>query len=516
MIATPTTWDGWPDRRFQCSFSPQNVMDTNQLEMNWVCETLKGRRGSLAARTSKKGKEMCHKCIGMLECTSRACSVDMVIAPAARGIDQSQTASYTMFAWREIAIARCTSTASSLSDSEESWHGIQGTEDEERESGSRDEDALMVLAFLRTITCYLFGFGADGDGDLPVYELNELGPRSVPLYNETGGIYGYLASDDRPPHRRRAPREDTTSTLVQRSERRDVRTTPYPRPTVPTHTPPHRANQPVPPHREMQQWRGSSSRTLHLGQESNRDHSGDAEWDGWPDGDFSRLFSLEEAEALDNLRAHWACEPMGGSGSGSAEADTWSEGKVTRCKCQGVIVCTSRTCNLIVRPQTRTAGIRKQLETPCSSCGGVLAHERCNVISVLRTFKHGVYYQNGGFHLHERPTVRLHMLPKEKKEFSKIMEQNPSAGPLKLLVGPPGVDGPGESVANITPVLFNAEWIRYERRKILKGSHNPRGDNFVKEFAKFDQNHPDFILEAQFDTFHGFRNLSIKRSIWKL
>jgi hypothetical protein len=90
------------------------------------------------------------------------------------------------------------------------------------------------------------------------------------------------------------------------------------------------------------------------------------------------------------------------------------------------------------------------------------------------------------------------MLPKEKKEFSKIVEQNPSAGPLKLLVGPPGVDGPGESVANITPVLFNAERIRYERRKILKGSHNPRGDNFVKEFAKFDQNHPDFILEAQF------------------
>lgn len=31
---------------------------------------------------------MRRKCVGMLECTSRACSVDMVIAPAARGIDR--------------------------------------------------------------------------------------------------------------------------------------------------------------------------------------------------------------------------------------------------------------------------------------------------------------------------------------------------------------------------------------------------------------------------------------------
>ncbi|KAJ7820567.1 hypothetical protein B0H14DRAFT_2599865 [Mycena olivaceomarginata] len=215
MIATPTTWDGWPDGRFQCSFSPQNVTDTNQLEMNWVCETLKGRRGSLAARTSKKGKEMRRKCIGMLECTSRACFVDMVIAPAARGIDRHKQLRIPCLCGEKLRLRGCgvesavslfrdgalfinsgnhthpkfthsliyhanepyefteyiapdpvalksrierTSTASSLSDSEESWHGIQGAEgkpadfqvlaesiqdthsDEERESGSRDED----------------------------------------------------------------------------------------------------------------------------------------------------------------------------------------------------------------------------------------------------------------------------------------------------------------------------------------------------------------------------------------
>ncbi|KAF7339229.1 hypothetical protein MVEN_02000400 [Mycena venus] len=85
-----------------------------------------------------------------------------------------------------------------------------------------------------------------------------------------------------------------------------------------------------------------------------------------------------------------------------------------------------------------------------------------------------------------------------KNEFSKIVEQNPTAGPLKLLVGHPGIDGPGESVAEITPVLFNIERIKYERWKILNGSRRHMGENFVKAFARFEEKHPNFIREAQF------------------
>ncbi|KAJ6462670.1 hypothetical protein C8R47DRAFT_1239841, partial [Mycena vitilis] len=168
------------------------------------------------------------------------------------------------------------------------------------------------------------------------------------------------------------------------------------------------------------------------------------EWDGWPDGDFSRLFSLEEAEACDNLRVHWASEPLsGGSGGGSAQADTWPEGKITRRKCQGVIACTNPSCDILIRPQTRAAGIRKQLAEPCS-CGHALTHERCGIVSVLHTFKHGVYYENGGFHSH----LRVH--------------------------------GPGQSVADISPVLYNSQRIKYERRKILKGSGGNGGaDNTI-------------------------------------
>ncbi|KAF7377270.1 hypothetical protein MSAN_00147300 [Mycena sanguinolenta] len=208
----------------------------------------------------------------------------------------------------------------------------------------------------------------------------------------------------------------------------------------------------------------------------------DFEWDGWPDGNFISTFPLNFVEAHDNLRVHWACEILGGTTGGSVHAETWKDGKITRRKCQGIIQCTSTTCNILVRPQTRAAGIHKQLSKACS-CGGALIHLPCGVVSTLHTYKHGVRYQNGGDHLHARPTVRLHMSKKENNEFSKIVEQNPTAGPLKLLVGPPGIHGPGDSVANITPLLAKCgaqllageEWSAHRQFNIRTGSSQMLG-----------------------------------------
>ncbi|KAJ7710864.1 hypothetical protein B0H17DRAFT_1190543 [Mycena rosella] len=90
------------------------------------------------------------------------------------------------------------------------------------------------------------------------------------------------------------------------------------------------------------------------------------------------------------------------------------------------------------------------------------------------------------------------MSRKEKTEFRGIIEQNPTAGPLSLLVGRPGVHGPGESVADITPLLYNTERIQYERRKILKGSGGNGNTNFMTQFSKFEQDHPEFIRDSQF------------------
>lgn len=87
-ITTPVAWDGWPDGELRCLFSAQEVADTSQLEINWVCEPLPGHRGSTTAATWQKGKEIQRQCVGVLECSSQSCSLEMQIAPAVRGIDR--------------------------------------------------------------------------------------------------------------------------------------------------------------------------------------------------------------------------------------------------------------------------------------------------------------------------------------------------------------------------------------------------------------------------------------------
>ncbi|KAJ7761346.1 hypothetical protein B0H16DRAFT_1211916, partial [Mycena metata] len=222
------------------------------------------------------------------------------------------------------------------------------------------------------------------------------------------------------------------------------------------------------------------------------------EWDGWPDGDFSALFSTSFVEEYDNLQVHWATRVLGGRG-GSSEAETWQDGKLARRQCQGVIECENPQCQVVTRPQTRTDGVAKQLAKACA-CGSKLVHTTCSVRSTLNTFIGGIYYQNGGTHDHSRPTLRLHMLKKEKGEFTDIVQDHPTTGPLKLLVGRPGAAGPAKSVAHISPLLVNADRIKYERRKVLRGPGGYGGDNFLKEFAKFEEDNPDFIRNSQLGT----------------
>lgn len=54
--------------------------------------------------------------------------------------------------------------------------------------------------------------------------------------------------------------------------------------------------------------------------------------------------------------------------------------------------------------------------------------------------------------LHDRPTHILHLLPHERSQFETVVKSHPKTGPLGLIVGVPGIDGPGESVADISDV----------------------------------------------------------------
>ncbi|KAJ7366156.1 hypothetical protein DFH08DRAFT_678760 [Mycena albidolilacea] len=80
-----TAWDGWPNGKFERSFSKQELSETRDLGTNWVLETLKNR-GTRSAATWKKGRETRRRCLEVIECHGRTCS--MILEPAVRAIDR--------------------------------------------------------------------------------------------------------------------------------------------------------------------------------------------------------------------------------------------------------------------------------------------------------------------------------------------------------------------------------------------------------------------------------------------
>ncbi|KAJ7733876.1 hypothetical protein B0H14DRAFT_2543346 [Mycena olivaceomarginata] len=110
----------------------------------------------------------------------------------------------------------------------------------------------------------------------------------------------------------------------------------------------------------------------------------------------------------------------------------------------------------------------------------------------------GFITKMGGTHDHPRPTVRLHLAKEERDEFAAIVREQPKTGPLKLVVGRPTASGPAQSVAKISPLLVNADRVKYERQKVLRGSGGHGGDHFLSEFAKIEASNPNFIRSSQF------------------
>lgn len=135
-----------------------------------------------------------------------------------------------------------------------------------------------------------------------------------------------------------------------------------------------------------------------------------------------------------------------------------------------------------------------QLQKACL-CGAELSHYGCAVRSTLWTWLGGVHYDNGGMHMHARPTHILHLLPRETIEFERIVNSHPKTGPLALIVGVPGINGPGESVADISDVLLNAHRVSKEKKKIKNLTGH--GDSFIAAFAEFSKDHPGFVVHAQ-------------------
>ena len=66
-------------------------------------------------------------------------------------------------------------------------------------------------------------------------------------------------------------------------------------------------------------------------------------------------------------------------------------------------------------------------------------------------------------------------------------------------MGVPGINRPGESVADISDVFLNAGCVGKERLKIKTKSHSG-GDSLIAVFAKFSTEHPGFVIYSQLDS----------------
>ncbi|KZP09684.1 hypothetical protein FIBSPDRAFT_900290 [Athelia psychrophila] len=64
----------------------------------------------------------------------------------------------------------------------------------------------------------------------------------------------------------------------------------------------------------------------------------------------------------------------------------------------------------------------------------------------------------------------------------QIILANPKITALPLLVGVPTIQGPGQSVTEISPILLNQDHIKAEC--------------FIRQFAEFQSGHPGFVVHS--------------------
>lgn len=235
--------------------------------------------------------------------------------------------------------------------------------------------------------------------------------------------------------------------------------------------------------------------------------SADIEWDVWPNGHIVKIYSHEDAKRpeINDFQVHWACEGVGAPRKqGSLDALEWRDGVRTRRRCNGVIVCTNHeskggSCAIVIRPNTTKKLIAKQLEATCG-CGATLVHSNCSTIHDIFKFSGGVCFVHRGFHNHIRPPRRLHLTKAESAHFQKVVEEHPRMGATQLVMGRPGINGPQESVATISPVLLNTARVNHERKKVFTKS---RGKDIIAEFTEFQRQYPDFVI------FHTFEPVAV-------
>ncbi|KAF8160154.1 hypothetical protein BJ912DRAFT_936174 [Pholiota molesta] len=222
------------------------------------------------------------------------------------------------------------------------------------------------------------------------------------------------------------------------------------------------------------------------------------EWDGWPDGEFHRDLTWEEYKATDELKIHWANRAGGTEPGEDLGASSWAQGKRTTRHCLSVIVCDNPNCSIVIHPKVEPHAVYKQLQQPCV-CTAKLHEQKCGVRIYTYKWANGVHLYHSGTHAHHRPGRVLHLLSHERERFTELVKAHPNTGPLGLIVGVPGLTGPGQSAADISDAFLNIDRVSKEQQKI-KCNAESGGDRFIEEFVKFMDEYPGFVIYSTLGT----------------
>ncbi|KAF7310175.1 hypothetical protein MIND_00391100 [Mycena indigotica] len=221
-------------------------------------------------------------------------------------------------------------------------------------------------------------------------------------------------------------------------------------------------------------------------------------WNPRPDGQFTRKVSRAWYERH-KFTLHGAWEGQGRKPAdipGSRRAEKPEDGWHSVRKCLGVMKCVSNTCGVIIRPQTKQHGRDRQLSRGCSVCHGKIIEHKCRVKCESWVYRTGAIFKHHGIHHHDNAPA-IHLSQREDRNFQQIVHEHPRMGPVKLLTGRPGINGPGDSVANISPVLDNPGRIQYERRKLIKPAIRLNSKYFLPALEKLRQENPEWTISYE-------------------
>ena len=231
-------------------------------------------------------------------------------------------------------------------------------------------------------------------------------------------------------------------------------------------------------------------------------------WNGYPQGKFVVSLSWREFRSLNDLKVDWAYNSCGVKQGkrGSLDAADPSLGKRSTRSCLGVLQCDNRDCQLLIRPKSKGTQRREQEGELCEcneqdgETGNLLTDYRlvlfpCPNVTTIVKWKDGVVYQNGVSHNHQPFEHKKRLSPREHQQTEELIKANPTATPAALRSGNTVT---GESLLNICPGQFNTEDVVRNEVKKIRGPKSSSADDFVAQFAAFQQEYPDFVIAATF------------------